>query len=229
MEHTHPRLSHPLTLHHPSRSYLTGSTSTSIWKNYESGVRRYCGHALPENMTKNQKLWSNIVTPTTKDEAHDRPISPDEIVAEGWMTRDDYEVCAAAALKCFALGQRHAAERGLILVDTKYEMGRDEEGNIIAIDEMHTPDSSRYWLASSYEERIKAKMEPENIDKEFLRLWFKSQCDPYKDEVLPTPPKDLVCELSRRYIMLYEMITAKTFEFDDREEKKIGEIISSFV
>lgn len=193
---------------------MTGSTSTSIWKNYQNGVRNYCGHELPEGMTKNQQLWGNLLTPTTKEEEHDRPISPKEIVEEKWMTQEDWDVCAAAALKIFALGRKIAFEHGLILVDTKYEFGRDmETGEILLIDEVHTPDSSRYWLASSYEERIAAGKEPDNIDKEFLRLWFSEQCDPYKDEVLPEAPRDLVLELSRRYITLFEMITWKSFDF----------------
>ena len=195
-------------------AYMTGSTSTSIWKNYQNGVRNYCGHELPEGMTKNEKLAESILTPTTKEEAHDRPISPKEIIDEKWMTQEDWEVCAEAALKVFALGQSIASMHGLILVDTKYEFGRDiQTGEILLIDEVHTPDSSRYWLADTYEARIAEGREPENIDKEFLRLWFSEHCDPYNDELLPTAPKDLVTELSRRYISLYEMITGKLFEF----------------
>jgi len=193
---------------------MTGSTSTSIWKNYQNGVRSYCGHQLPEGMTKNQKLAKNILTPTTKEEAHDRPISPKEIIDENWMTQEDWDICAEAALKIFEMGQSIAFNHGLILVDTKYEFGRDvETGEILLIDEVHTPDSSRYWLLDSYEARIAQGNEPENIDKEFLRLWFSEHCDPYKDEVLPEAPKDLVEELSRRYIALYEMITGKRFDF----------------
>ena len=215
----------PFPIEFVVRSYMTGSTSTSIWKNYCNGVRNYCGHALPEGMVKNQKLEKNLLTPTTKEEAHDRPISEEDIIKEGWMTREDFEVCGKAAMAVFALGQQIAAERGLILVDTKYEFGKDDAGNILLIDEVHTPDSSRYWLAASYEERMKAGQEPENIDKEFLRLWFAKQCDPYKDEVLPDAPKELVCELSRRYISLYEMITNKEFEFSEGAEGKIAAAI----
>jgi phosphoribosylaminoimidazole-succinocarboxamide synthase len=194
---------------------MTGSTSTSIWKNYQDGVRTYCGHALPEGMKKNQKLQENLLTPTTKEEDHDRPISLAEIVSENWMTQDDLDVCGKAALAVFALGQKVAAEHGLILVDTKYEFGRDEAtGEILLIDEVHTPDSSRYWLANTYEQCIAQGKEPDNIDKEFLRLWFRDNCDPYKDEVLPEAPRELVVELARRYITLYEMITWKDFDFD---------------
>jgi phosphoribosylaminoimidazole-succinocarboxamide synthase len=206
---------------------MTGSTSTSIWKNYQNGVRNYCGHELPEGMVKSQKLERNILTPTTKEEEHDRPISSEDVVKEGWMTQADFDVCADAALKVFALGQSIAKERGLILVDTKYEFGKDADGNILLIDEVHTPDSSRYWLSSSYEERMASGMEPENIDKEFLRLWFAKQCDPYKDEVIPDAPKDLVVELSRRYISLFEMITSKEFEFTEGAESNIGESIAA--
>eukprot|EP00934_Nitzschia_sp_Nitz4_P009007 Nitzschia sp. Nitz4//scaffold6_size259037//23591//25034//NITZ4_001044-RA/size259037-augustus-gene-0.282-mRNA-1//1//CDS//3329556803//8997//frame0 len=220
----------PFPIEFVVRAYMTGSTSTSIWKNYQNGVRNYCGHALPEGMTKNQKLWANILTPTTKEEEHDRPISPEEIVAEKWMTQEDWDVCAKAALEVFALGGKIAADHGLILVDTKYEFGRDEEtGEILLIDEVHTPDSSRYWLASSYEERIAAGKEPENIDKEFLRLWFRDQCDPYADEVLPEAPRDLVMELSRRYVTLYEMITWKSFDFSSEAmTASIKDVIDSY-
>jgi phosphoribosylaminoimidazole-succinocarboxamide synthase len=217
----------PFPIEFVVRSYMTGSTSTSIWKNYSNGVRNYCGHDLPEGMVKNQKLEKNLLTPTTKEEEHDRPISEADIVKENWMTAEDLEVCGKAALAVFERGQKIAAERGLILVDTKFEFGKDEDGNILIIDEVLTPDSSRYWLAASYEERMKAGQEPENIDKEFLRLWFAKQCDPYKDEVIPDAPKDLVCELSRRYISLYEMITGKEFEFSEGAESRIAAAIES--
>jgi len=216
----------PFPIEFVVRAYMTGSTSTSIWKNYQDGVRNYCGHDLPDGLTKNVKLSKVLLTPTTKEEEHDRPISEEDIVKEGWMTQADFDVCADAVLKIFALGQKVASEHGLILVDTKFEMGKDENGQIMMIDEMLTPDSSRYWLASSYEERIKKGMEPENIDKEFLRLWFRDHCDPYNDAVIPDAPKDLVTELSRRYISLFEMITWQEFEFgDDNTEDKIAEAI----
>lgn len=215
----------PFPIEFVARSYMTGSTSTSIWKNYQNGVRNYCGHILPEGMTKNKKLAINILTPTTKEEEHDRPISAEDVVKEGWMTQADFDVCAEATLKVFSLGQSIAKKRGLILVDTKFEFGKDSEGNILLIDEVLTPDSSRYWLEASYAERIEKGLEPENIDKEFLRLWFAKECDPYKDEVIPDAPKDLVTELSRRYISLYEMITGKEFEFTEGAESKIADAI----
>ena len=208
---------------------MTGSTSTSIWKNYANGVRTYCGHTLPEGLSKNAKLWKNLLTPTTKEEEHDRLISLDEIVSEKWMTQEDLDVCSKAALEVFRFGQELASQRGLILVDTKYEFGRDEKtGEILLIDEVHTPDSSRYWLASTYEEKVAKGEEPDNIDKEFLRLWFSEHCDPYNDKVLPEAPRDLVIELARRYITLYEMITANEFDFTRiGNEKGISDAIQS--
>ena len=197
------------------RGYITGSTSTSLWTVYNRGDRKYCGNNLPENLVKNQKLTANMLTPTTKEEHHDRPIAPDEIVSEGWMMQEDWNYCSERALELFAFGQKKAAENGMILVDTKYEMGRDSSGEIMLIDEIHTPDSSRYWIAKTYGERIAAGQEPQNIDKEFLRLWFVDNCDPYNDETLPEAPEELVAELSSRYIYLYETITGRLFPFPD--------------
>jgi len=197
------------------RGYITGSTSTSLWTVYNKDNRTYCGNDLPEGLVKNQKLTANMLTPTTKEEHHDRPIAPDEIVSEGWMTQEDWDYCSQKALELFAFGQKKAAESGMILVDTKYEMGRDSSGEIMLIDEIHTPDSSRYWIAKTYDERMTAGQEPQNIDKEFLRLWFVDNCDPYNDETLPEAPEALVAELSSRYIYLYETITGGLFPFPD--------------
>ena len=193
------------------RGYMTGSTSTSLWTHYKNGGRDYCGNKLAEGMVKNQKLPANIVTPTTKEKEHDRPISLADIVSEGWMAQDDLDYCVAKTLEVFAHAQKVAAKRGLILVDTKYEFGKDADGVIRLIDEINTPDSSRYWLMDSYEERHAKGEEPKMIDKEFLRLWFADRCDPYNDKVLPVAPPELVVELSQRYIKLYEMITRETF------------------
>lgn len=200
------------------RGYITGTTSTSLWTQYKNGVREYCGISFPEGLKKNQKLAHPVLTPTTKEKLHDRPISPEEIIAEGWMTKDDWEQASALALKLYEKGVEIAKRHGLILVDTKYEFGRDSQGNIMVVDEIHTPDSSRYWLADSYDDRIDAGLEPENIDKEFLRLWFAKSCDPYKDEVLPQAPEELIIQLSSRYIQLYEMITGTNFDFGENGE-----------
>jgi len=197
------------------RGYITGSTSTSLWTQYQQGCRHYCGNVLPEGLRKNQQLEQNLITPTTKEAGHDRPIAPEEIIRDNWMSAADWQACSRIALELFAFGQETAVKNGLILVDTKYEMGRDEEGNILLIDEIHTPDSSRFWVQSSFAERRAQKQEPENIDKEFLRLWFKDNCDPYNDTELPQAPEELVVELSRRYILLYEMITGNPFNFPD--------------
>ena len=207
------------------RGYITGSTSTSLWTVYNNGSRDYCGNALEEGLVKNQKLEANMLTPTTKEVDHDRPISPEDIVKEGWMNQEDWDYCSGKALELFSFGQEKAAANGMILVDTKYEMGRDSDGNIVLIDEIHTPDSSRYWIADTYDERMNAGEEPQNIDKEFLRLWFMDNCDPYNDEVLPEAPNELVTELSSRYIYLYETITGGLFPFPD-SGKTIGDRIA---
>lgn len=204
----------PFPIEFVVRGYITGSTDTALWTRYAKGERTYCGIHFPDGLIKHQKLHEAVITPTTK-EAHDRPIAPDEIFSEGWMTREDWLYCSAKALELFAFGQEKALEHGLILVDTKYEMGTDSRGNIVLIDEIHTPDSSRYWIAESYEDRMRAGTAPEHIDKEFLRTWFVEHCDPYHDEVLPQAPVDLIAELSYRYIMLYEMITGRDFPFPE--------------
>lgn len=198
------------------RGYMTGSTDTSIWTQYNNGARSYCGHTLPEGMKKNEPLPANIVTPTTKEKTHDRPITAEEIVAEGWLTQAEWDFASSKALELFAFGQKLAAERGLILVDTKYEFGATDDGEILLIDEIHTPDSSRYWIAASYAERVAQGLEPDMIDKEFFRLWFRERCDPYKDAVLPTPPDELIVELASRYIQLFESITGQSFAPDTR-------------
>ncbi len=211
------------------RGYITGTTSTSAWVNYQNGMREYCGNTLPEGLKKNQKFDHPLVTPTTKSDEHDRLISPAEIVSEELMSQADWDYVSGKALELFIFGQKIAAEHGLILVDTKYEFGKDANGQITLIDEIHTPDSSRYWLAGSYAERFAAGQEPENIDKEFLRLWFTKNCDPYNDKELPAAPDELVVELSRRYIQLYEMITSEKFVFPEANvsiEERIGKNIS---
>jgi len=198
------------------RGYLTGSTDTSIWTQYVKGLRSVGEYELPDGMKKNEKLSENMITPTTKEKEHDRPITAAEIVVEGWLTAGEWEIASAKALELFAFGQEVAAERGLILVDTKYEFGVSSDGEILLIDEIHTPDSSRYWLADSYAERLAAGMEPDMIDKEFFRLWFRERCDPYKDAELPVPPDELIAELAARYIQLFEKITGTAFAPDLR-------------
>jgi phosphoribosylaminoimidazole-succinocarboxamide synthase len=193
------------------RGYLTGVTDTSIWTRYSGGKRDFGNVVLPDGMKKNQKLPHPIFDPTTKEEGHDRAISLKEMVAEGLVTAELLEEIERTAIALFARGEEIAKSRGLILVDTKYEFGTDENGKLVLIDEIHTPDSSRFWQLDSYDELFAKGEEPKYFDKEFLRLWFKDNCDPYKDANLPDAPKELVEELSRRYIQMYEQITAKKF------------------
>jgi phosphoribosylaminoimidazole-succinocarboxamide synthase len=206
------------------RGYLTGSTSTSAWVNYNNGIRDFCGNVLPESMSKNQKFAAPMVTPTTKSDEHDELTSGLEIVKNRLMSQQDWDYVSAKAIELFNFASKKAKASNLILVDTKLEFGKLEDGTIVVADEMFTPDSSRYWIASSYNERMSEGREPENIDKEFLRLWFIANCNPYTDKVLPEAPKELVTELSGKYIQLYEMITNHNFPFPD-VNKNINEEI----
>lgn len=196
------------------RDYLTGATDTAIWTMYKRGERVVYGHTLADGMVKNQKLTKTILTPTTKGMggAHDKPITPPEIVAQGLLTQAQWDELARVSLALFARGREIAAKNGLILVDTKYEFGVDDKGVITLADEVHTPDSSRYWHAASYRERLAAGQEPESLDKEFLRLWVAARCDPYKDPI-PEVPAETIVEFSGKYIRLYETVTGRTFEY----------------
>ena len=195
------------------RDYITGSTETSIWPMYEGGERRMYGIDFPDGLRKNDKLPQTILTPTTKASVggHDAPITPEDIVSGGLLTQAQWDELARISLALFARGREIAARNGLILVDTKYEFGLDEEGRITLADEIHTPDSSRFWRAESYAQRIEAGEEPENLDKEFLRLWIAARCDPYKDPVPEIPPETLL-EFSGKYIALFEQVTGQRFE-----------------
>jgi len=205
------------------RDYITGSTETSIWPMYERGERTLYGINFPEGLKKNQKLLGTILTPTTKAAQgdHDAPITPAEIVAQGLLDQAHWDELARISLAIFARGREIAAENGLILVDTKYEFGLDENGTITLADEVHTPDSSRYWLKSSYEERLAEGKEPESLDKEFLRLWIAGECDPYKDPI-PEIPEDTIIEFSGKYIALYEQVTGLKFVYPDNSQP-VGE------
>lgn len=196
------------------RGYITGVTGTSLWTLYQKGERDFGDFNLPDGMKKNQKLDSPVLTPTTKSDEHDRPLNSKQIIEEKILPEELWKQLSETALKLFKRGQEIALGRGLILVDTKYEFGLDDNGKLMLIDEIHTPDSSRYWQADSYQERINAVQEPQNFDKEFLRLWFKTNSDPYNDKVLPPAPADMVAELSSRYIQIYEQITGNKFETD---------------
>lgn len=194
------------------RDYLTGSTDTSIWTLYKSGQRRVYGIDLPAGLSKNDKLASTILTPTTKAAigSHDAPVTPQEIVTSGLLTKAQWDEVARLSLALFARGREIAARHGLILVDTKFEFGLDGEGRITLADEILTPDSSRYWQAASYAARHARGEEPESLDKEFLRLWIAARCDPYK-EPLPKIPDDTLVEFARKYVALYETVTGRVF------------------
>ena len=199
------------------RGYITGVTGTSLWTLYNNGQRDFGDFVLPEGMKKNQKLDEPILTPTTKAEDHDRPLTTADVLKNKIVSKELWEKMMDITLKLFQRGQKMALKNGLILVDTKYEFGLDENNKLILVDEIHTPDSSRYWQANSYKERIEKGLEPENFDKEFLRLWFKENCDPYKDKILPPAPEDMIIELSRRYIKICEQITGFPFEMESRD------------
>ena len=214
------------------RGYITGSSNTSLWMNYAQGIRKYCGIDFPDGLNKNQKLENVVITPTTKSDTGDVPISPEEIVEQGLMSKSHWDFCSAKAIELFTYGQSEAEKKGFILVDTKYEMGLSAKGEVLLIDEVHSPDSSRYWRQPSYESRYKEGKEPENIDKEFLRLWFKNNCDPYKDEKLPEAPTDLIVELALRYIQIFEEITGSNFEFPDCKtdlQNRINELLITLI
>lgn len=193
------------------RAYNTGSSKTAVWTNYKEGVRRFCGNDLPDGMVKNQAFEAAIVTPTTKGE-DDELIDTEGILERSLATAEQWEEMQAKALELFARGQKLAAERGLILVDTKYEMGVDNDGVIHIADEVHTPDSSRYWVADSYQERFDRGDEPESLDKEFFRLWLRSQGFEYGDKsTWPEITDDVRLMLAAKYIDLYERMTGTDF------------------
>lgn len=195
------------------RGYITGVTNTSLWHTYSNGQRDFGIFTLPEGLKKNQKLPEPVLTPTTKFEKHDRPLTPEEAVKEGLLSKEQWDSLQKIALELFTFGQKKAEEKGLILVDTKYEFGEDEQGNIVLIDEIHTPDSSRYWFVDTYQEKLDKGEEPDNYDKEFLRLWYKEHGDPYDDSKdLPEAPTEIIEELSRRYVYVYEKLSGQKFE-----------------
>lgn len=199
------------------RGYLTGSSSTSIWRAYERGDRSFCGHQLADGMVQHQRLPTNIVTPTTKAAKgeHDQNRSKAELVDAGVITMPLFDSLEQQCLSLFAHGQRLAAERGLILVDTKYELGRRPDGEIVLIDEIHTPDSSRYWYAEGYDDAMAAGQIPRALDKEYVRTWLVSQGF-RGDGQPPALPDEVRVEAALRYIETYERMTGRAFEPDLR-------------
>ncbi len=214
------------------RDYLTGSTDTSVWTAYAKGVRLFCGNPLPDGMVKNDKLPETILTPSTKpvDGSHDVSLSPDALIEGGYVTPEQWAELADISMRLFARGREIAASNGLILVDTKYEFGLDHEGRVTLADEIHTPDSSRYWFAASYDERLAAGNEPESLDKEFLRLWVRERCNPYSDPI-PDIPEDVLIEFAAKYIHLYEVVIGQPFAVPDmstRIEERIRLALAGF-
>lgn len=191
------------------RGYLTGSA----WREYQAGCRELCGVRLPEGMRENERFPEPIITPTTKaDAGHDENISKEEIIAQGIVSAEDYEVMERYTRALFERGQKMAAEKGLILVDTKYEFGK-REGKVILIDEIHTPDSSRYFYADGYEERFEKGEPQRQLSKEFVRQWliehgFMGKAGQQVPEMTP----EFVQSVTDRYIELYEHITGRKFE-----------------
>ena len=187
------------------RGYITGNTTTSLWTHYKNGARTYSGNKLPDGLIKNQKLKSPIVTPTTKGKV-DKPISREGIISEGYMTQEECDYIYRKSLELFVFGQKVADKAGFILVDTKYEFGKTVDGKIILIDEVHTCDSSRYWLKDSYADRFASGIEPEKLDKDCVRDWVKSNCDPYKDNI-PTLPQEIIMKAYDSYKFFYDTIS----------------------
>ena len=197
------------------RGYLAGTTSTSVLTRYAAGQRQMYGHNLPDGLRPNQILPQAIITPTSKafDGGHDEPLTPTEILAQALLTQAEWDEVSAKSLALFARGQQMAAARGLILVDTKYEFGRDHAGNILLADEIHTPDSSRYWLTSGYDHAFQTGTRPPSFDKDVIRSWVAARCNPYTDPI-PDIPADLIAATSQVYIDAYQAITGTTFQPD---------------
>jgi phosphoribosylaminoimidazole-succinocarboxamide synthase len=207
------------------RDYLAGATGTSVLTLYKAGQRNMYGLHLPDGLRDNQRLPAPILTPTSKafDGGHDAPLSPEQIIAAGLLTPAQWDEVSALSLALFARGQAMAAERGLILADTKYEFGTDKEGRIVLADEVHTPDSSRYWRAESYEARFAAGERPESFDKDFIRSWVAARCDPYRDDIPPIPDS-LILATSAVYIEAFETITGQSFSLPDPAEDVLARV-----
>ncbi len=199
------------------RGYMTGTTNTSIWPMYKAGRREMYGIAFPDGLRQNQPLPEAIVTPTTKDlgtSGHDEPISAKEIVERGLMTAAQWQTVHDYALALFERGQSLARQRGLILVDTKYEFGVDEAGRIILADEIHTPDSSRYWKLDTYQRHFEVGTAPDSFDKDVIRTWVRARCDPYTDPI-PEIAREMRLHTAGIYIEAFETITGESFAWPD--------------
>jgi phosphoribosylaminoimidazole-succinocarboxamide synthase len=210
------------------RDYLAGTTSTSILQMYKKGARAMYGHRFADGLRDNQRLPQSIITPTTKAAhgAHDAPLGADEIIARRLLTEAQWQEVSAKALALFAFGRETAARRGLILVDTKYEFGFDARGAIVLADEVHTPDSSRYWLADTYAQHFDAGTPPDTLDKDFIRRWVAARCDPYVDPV-PAIPPDVILEAAATYVDVYEQLTGRHLDLPDLTVAPLARIRSN--
>ncbi|WP_372776609.1 phosphoribosylaminoimidazolesuccinocarboxamide synthase [Mangrovibacterium sp.] len=210
------------------RGYLTGHA----WREYKSGKRSLCGVPMPEGMVENQKFAEPLITPTTKaDEGHDEDISREEIISSGLVSKVEYEMLEDYTRKLFQRGTEMAAEKGLILVDTKYEFGK-KDGKIYLIDEIHTPDSSRYFYAKGYEERLSNGEAQKQLSKEFVRQWLIENGFQGKEgQTIPQMDNALVTSISERYIELYENITGDSFNKSDIDQiqSRIDENVNKFL
>jgi len=207
------------------RGYLAGTTGTSVLTLYKQGLRQMYGHTLPDGLADNQALPAPIITPTSKafDGGHDEPLTATDIVARGLLSQTQWDEIAARSLALFARGQQIAATRGLILVDTKYEFGTDAAGNIILADEIHTPDSSRYWIAAGYHRAFADGTRPPSFDKDVIRSWVAARCDPYHDPI-PEIPAAMIEATSQVYISAFEAITGQTFVPDTSGETPLARV-----
>jgi phosphoribosylaminoimidazole-succinocarboxamide synthase len=207
------------------RAYLAGTTATSILTLYKRGAREMYGVRLPDALRENQALPQPIITPTSKafDGGHDEPLTPAVILGQGLLTRDHWETVSAYALALFARGQAMAAERGLILADTKYEFGVDADGRIVLADEIHTPDSSRFWVAATYRDRFERGLRPESFDKDVVRDWVAQRCDPYKDPI-PDIPAEMILKTALVYVQAFEIITGQEFDPPRGDEPLIDRV-----
>ncbi len=207
------------------RGYLAGTTGTSVLTLYKQGLRQMYGHTLPDGLADNQALPAPIITPTSKafDGGHDEPLTATGIVARGLLSQTQWDEIAARSLALFARGQQIAATRGLILVDTKYEFGTDAAGSIILADEIHTPDSSRYWIAAGYHRAFADGTRPPSFDKDVIRSWVAARCDPYHDPI-PEIPAAMIEATSQVYISAFEAITGQTFVPDTSGETPLARV-----
>lgn len=197
------------------RGYLAGTTSTSLLTQYRAGQRKLYGHHLPDGLRDNERLPKPLITPTSKanDGGHDEPLTADDILAQGLLTPAQWDEVSAYAMALFVRGQELAAQRGLILADTKYEFGVTAEGQILIADEIHTPDSSRYWLADGYQAAFEAGTRPPSFDKDVIRAWVAARCDPYTDPI-PDIPAEIIAQTAQVYVDAFEAITGQTFHGD---------------